>query len=362
MTLPTGLKRASRQDKKHIRQTLYHVQRTSLGTCIRVVRQKAHAHPYKPTKGIGTAMLLCSRFGPSLASFLLSGSHLLFFLSLPESNHESRFFYDLHSRLFTDKQLERLEKQNAECDLQYSRQSPDQGQNVGAFLATDGRDPPAGPAAHPVIPPPAKNLPAGTRVVLINLKRRPERLKSMQALAQQLDLLDQLHVQGAVDGTEMGEDGLRRYAVEKIGISAELSFESVRELGHPYSVFGTLFSHATAMVDFLESNDSFALVLEDDIYSAKGLDDAMRALAMLTELDPDSFDNDLSRVTHDPRREVRALIADPPVFRQHLFKYASDNRRRVDRIRFLLYRDALGKMNRTACDFYSRFDHRSIKG
>eukprot|EP00808_Paulinella_micropora_P014244 g73998.t1 len=348
------------------------------------------------------------KFFALLALAAVMGFTLALFVSLPEP----RPSYNLFRRLLKAEQPFRLgipTQDNGECAVSFSQQCTEVGEEVGASLATEGGD--DRPAGAPLAPPPSPILPAGTRVVLINLKRRPERLKDMQAVAQQLHLLDQLYVQEAVDGTNMGEDGLRRYAVEKLGITAELSFEDAG-WGNPYSVFGTLLSHATVLADFLESKDNFALVLEDDIHLAKGLDDALRALAMLTELDPHSFDMiyleslmvrdfdlvgsgrfmslhpkaspdspaklipevlgmgailysrkaaatfiehvrrapnrpcDLiwSLILQDPHRQVRALVADPPVFRQYLFKYTSDNRKTVQQVRFLLYRSEHGEM------------------
>eukprot|EP00808_Paulinella_micropora_P024812 g80480.t1 len=142
-----------------------------------------------------------------------------------------------------------------------------------------------------VTPARARNLPAGwpflapTRVVVINLPRHSERLAHFQRQASQLGILSRLRVQPGVDGRELGETGLRRYAAEHLNITRELDFNI--SFGNADGVFGCTFSHMTALQDFLQSDDEFLLLMEDDIYFDKELEDALQALRELGELQQD---------------------------------------------------------------------------
>eukprot|EP00808_Paulinella_micropora_P027320 g56975.t1 len=258
------------------------------------------------------------------------------------------------------------------------------------------------PGPAQVAPRAARTTPEATRVVLIHLKAQPERLTEILSLAQQLDLLHNWQVQNAIHGNELGEEGLRRYAEEKLGINPTSFVLPGAITGNACALAGTLLSHATALLEFLQSNDTYALVLEDDLYPAKGVDDALRALRAVRELDPQSFDllylerlflrsfdllgygrflslraqrvpdavhhifgtgailysrkaaetalkyirrfPDrpidilLSTMLADPECALVARMADPPVFRQHFFKYNSENRPNEHSIQILLHR------------------------
>eukprot|EP00808_Paulinella_micropora_P030546 g37453.t1 len=128
-------------------------------------------------------------------------------------------------------------------------------------------------------------FPAPTRVVVINLERESQRLADFRRLARQLGLLDLLLIQPGVDGAQLGEAGLRRYAAEKLGITAELDFKlNERWFGKPAGMFGCSFSHMTALQDFLASKDEFLLLLEDDISPGRGVQDATHALQQVRQL------------------------------------------------------------------------------
>eukprot|EP00808_Paulinella_micropora_P000567 g57031.t1 len=99
------------------------------------------------------------------------------------------------------------------------------------------------------------------RVVVINLKRRAERLQHMEALARELGLQEQMRVFEALDGKALGEEQLRQYAADTLGIAANLTFaQGANTLGSQ----ALLLSVTTVLLEFLASNDSAILVMEDD--------------------------------------------------------------------------------------------------
>eukprot|EP00808_Paulinella_micropora_P019506 g32953.t1 len=119
---------------------------------------------------------------------------------------------------------------------------------------------------------------SSTEIVLINLKRRPERLQHMLELTRQLPMLDRVRVFEAIDGKLLGEDGLRKYAAEQLRIDREVIPATDRQ-GRPVSVAGTLLSHLSVWEDFLERSEAqFLLVLEDDLFMSAGVEDTKTAL------------------------------------------------------------------------------------
>eukprot|EP00808_Paulinella_micropora_P017296 g37925.t1 len=114
--------------------------------------------------------------------------------------------------------------------------------------------------------------------MLINSKRRPERLQHMLELTRQLPMLGRVQVFEAIDGKLLGEDGLRKYAAEQLRIDKEVIPATDRG-GRPSSVAGTLLSHLSVWVDFLERSEAqFLLVLEDDLFMPTGVEDTKAAL------------------------------------------------------------------------------------
>eukprot|EP00808_Paulinella_micropora_P017297 g37926.t1 len=128
---------------------------------------------------------------------------------------------------------------------------------------------------------------SSTQVVLINLKRRPERLQHMLELTRQLPMLGRVQVFEAIDGKLLGEDGLRKYAAEQLRIDKEVIPATDRD-GRPSSIAGTLLSHLSVWVDFLERSEAqFLLVLEDDLFMPAGVEDTKAALWELENVEFD---------------------------------------------------------------------------
>eukprot|EP00808_Paulinella_micropora_P000570 g57035.t1 len=125
-------------------------------------------------------------------------------------------------------------------------------------------------------------LPDSTRVFLINLKRRADRLQHMQALARELGLQEQLRIFEALDGKALGQEQLRQYATNTLGIRANLTFAGDFSQGDPLAVKALSLSVLTVLSEFLASGDSTLLLLEDDLTHEDG-ENAAVALSVIYE-------------------------------------------------------------------------------
>ena len=107
-------------------------------------------------------------------------------------------------------------------------------------------------------------------VYLLNLDRATERLQHVFPLMQQLNFTTEKI--SAVDGNNLSDDYIA-------SITDEYTYVNIFKMLPEHGTIGCSLSHLKAWLKFLESNDEFALICEDDItFEPQKLNDVIHAL------------------------------------------------------------------------------------
>ena len=106
--------------------------------------------------------------------------------------------------------------------------------------------------------------PPDMRSVVRNLKRKLNRKTYMQGWLALLNLEHRTTFFECADARSLGVDGVREYGVKHLGFHGP-SIAINKSIGHLPGDRAALYSHLVVLRDFLQSDDKFLLVFEDDM-------------------------------------------------------------------------------------------------